>query len=388
MKINKKYAIISLIFIVIIFFIFNGGGSNSKTKARLKFAKVKKGEMVYSITATGTIEPLRKFEIKSIASGKIINMPVDTGSRVRTGGLICQIDPLEDQSNFEKAKAKLDVSRLRLTKAKNDLKRQQELFKNKFISSSQLETYRLKLAEAKSEYTTSKFSRDNAKKKYNETWVTSPITGTILQKYVEKGQIISSGSYSASGGTKIAIIANLNQVYIKAMVAETDIARIKRGQKSVISVDAYAAKKFSGTVYKVEPMAVIEQNVTSFMVTVRINNPNQILKPGMNASVIITTDKLKDRILVPYNAVKRLRKKPYIFIKTKRGLKAKRVKIGKTNYEEIEIKRGLRPGMKVVVSGLSTADMFKIIKKSRKGRRRRGRLRIGKRRRKRKRKKK
>ncbi len=374
-KFKVKHIILAAALIAVIFFVFFRGSKSDIDVSRLKFAEVVKGDMLYSITATGTIEPLRKVEIKSIASGKIIRMHVDTGSYVRMRGLICQIDPTEEYNNYNKAKVALKVAKLTLEKAKADLNRQNELFKNKYIASATLEDYKLKLAKAKLEYVKNQVDHDNALKKYREAWVRAPINGTILEKFVEKGQIISSGTYSASGGTKIAIIANLSHVYIKAMVDETDISQVKTGQKAKITIDAYSDKKFTGSVYKIEPIATVEQNVTSFLVTVRIHNPKKILKPGLNASVVIQTEKLKDLLLIPYSAVKKIGKRRFVFIQRKGKLQPKYVKLGKTNFTVIEVKRGLREKMKIVVSGLTKKMVEEIMKNARKGRsgRRKGR---------------
>lgn len=364
-------------------------GGGPKKKLQLVYSKVRRGDMTYTITATGTIEPLRKFEIKSLASGKVISMPVDTGSYVPAGGLICQVDPTEDRNNYENARAKYSVAELNLKKTAADLKRQEELFRNKFISSSTLEEYRLKLARAKAEHISARITRDNALKKFQETRVTAPISGIILEKNVETGQIIASGSYSVSGGTQIAVMADLSRVYIKALVDETEIARVKPGQKAQISVDAYSKRKFEGTVFKIEPKAQVEQNVTSFLVTVSINNLNQVLKPGMNASVKITTETLKDEILVPYTAVKtpparrrrrrrgKTTRRTYVFVKKDGKPVPRRVKTGRTNFVDTVIKEGLKPGEEVVIRGLTSDKIKELLADARSGGRggRRGRRR-------------
>lgn len=346
------------VFLVMVFIGFSCG-SDSMDLSRVKYGKVKKGDMTYSITATGTIKPLKQYEIKSIASGKIISMPVDTGSYVRRGGLICRLDPSEEKNNYDEKKGLFNVAKISLVKAEANLKRQQSLFTNNFIPQATLEDYKLKLAQAKSGFISAKVNKENALKRYNETRVTAPISGTILEKNVEEGQVISSGS-SLSGGTTIVVIANLSGVYIKAYVAETDIANLKLGQEAIITLDAYPDKKFKGEVYKIEPLAVEEQNVTSFLVTVKINNPKKILKPGMNASVEITTEKLTDILTVPYAAVKRYKKKTYLFIKKRGKIIPQKVKSGKTNFTDIEIQKGIKEGARIVISGL-TDKMVKVI---------------------------
>ncbi len=353
-----------IVIILAIVFVGSSCGSEEMDLSRVKYEKVKKGDMTYSITATGIIKPLKQYEIKSIASGKIISMPVDTGSFIRKGGLICRLDPSEEKNNYDEQKGRFNVAKLSLKKAEQDLKRQQSLFTNNFIPQSTIEDYKLKLAQAKSGFISARVNKENALKRYNETRVRAPISGTILQKYVEEGQVISSGS-SISGGTTIVVIANLSGVYIKAFVAETDISKLRIGQKATIKLDAYPDKKFAGQVFKIEPRAVEEQNVTSFLVTVKINNPKKILKPGMNASVEIITEKLKDILIVPYAAVRRYKKKTYLFIKKSGKVIPKKVKTGKTNFVSIEIKKGIKEDVRIVVRGLTDKMVKKIIQESR-----------------------
>ena len=345
----------------------------------MTFARAKVGELDYTISATGTIAPLREYEIKSRASGNIIRMPVDSGTWVRKGGLICQLDATDEKNNLEKAKADLEVARQKLQKAKADLKRQEELFKNKFVSSATLEDYKLKLASAKASYVSARVTRDNSLRRFRDTYVTSPISGMILEKYVELGQIISSGTSSVSGGTKIAVMADLSKVYIKAYVDETDIAKVKLGLKANIVVDAYSKRKFNGSVIKVEPKAIVEQSVTSFLVTTRIDNSQGLLKPGMNASVSIQIEHLKGVILIPYTAVQQMGRSSFVFVVKKGKISARRVKTGKSNITSVVIRRGLRKGEKIVTGGLPKKLSKKLIgeyykkRKGRKGNRRRRR---------------
>lgn len=361
---------------VIILLFFNPFGNGKAEAVKLTFAKARKGELQYTISATGTIEPLRKYEIKSRASGNIIRMPVDSGSWVRKGGLICQLDATDEKNLLEKSKAELEVARQKLQKAKADLKRQEELFKNKFVSSATLEDYKLKLATAKAQYISARVNRDNSLRRFRDTYVTSPISGIILDKYVELGQIISSGTSSVSGGTKIAVMADLSKVYIKAYVDETDIAKVKLGLKANIVVDAYSGQKFSGSVIKVEPKAIVEQSVTSFLVTTRIDNSKGLLKPGMNASVNIQVEHLKGVVLIPYTAVQQFGKTSFVFVKKRGKIQARRIKTGKSNITSIVVVRGLKKGEKIVSGGLPKNRSRALIKeyyKNRKHRQKKGR---------------
>ena len=123
----------------------------------------------------------------------------------------------------------------------------------------------------------------------------APITGTIIEKTVERGQVISSPTSDVGGGTVLLKMADLNLVQVRTLVDETDIGKIQAGQRATVTVDAYPNRPFEGTVLKIEPQAETEQNVTMFPVLVRIENRNGLLRPGMNAEVEIHVGRARQR---------------------------------------------------------------------------------------------
>jgi HlyD family secretion protein len=131
--------------------------------------------------------------------------------------------------------------------------------------------------------------------------------GTIIQKNVETGQIIASASANVSGGTTLLLMADLSEMQVRTLVDETDIGRIAPGLPARVSVEAYTGRAFEGTVMKIEPQAVVEQNVTMFPVLVHLANPEGLLKPGMNAEVEVEIATRRDVVTVPNAAVVAMR---------------------------------------------------------------------------------
>jgi hypothetical protein len=137
-----------------------------------------------------------------------------------------------------------------------------------------------------------------------DTDVNAPISGTIISKTVERGQVISSPTSDVGGGTVLLKMADLDLVQVRTLVDETDIGKIKQGLRSSVTVDAYPNQPFQGEVLKIEPQAETAQNVTMFPVLVRIENRNGLLKPGMNADVEIHVGE-RDSVLTVPNAALR-----------------------------------------------------------------------------------
>src|SRR5690606_10062403 len=125
------------------------------------------------------------------------------------------------------------------------------------------------------------------------------IGGTIIQRSVEIGTIIASASQNISGGTSLLQMADLSQMQVRTLVDETDIGQIRPGQVARVMVEAYPGRVFVGEVLKIEPQAVVDQNVTMFPVLVLLDNAERLLNPGMNAEVQIEIARREDVVTVP-----------------------------------------------------------------------------------------
>ena len=141
--------------------------------------------------------------------------------------------------------------------------------------------------QAKSTLVRTEVSFENAKIALDDTIVRSPVQGTIISRPVEVGQVISSPTSAVGGGTVLMTMADLSKVRVRALVDEIDVGKVSIGQTVSIKVAAYRDKEFFGTVSKIEPLAKIEQNVTTFPVLIDIDNNENLLLLGMNTDVVI-----------------------------------------------------------------------------------------------------
>jgi HlyD family secretion protein len=154
------------------------------------------------------------------------------------------------------------------------------------VTEEEYETALLEDANANAALVKAKTNLELAEDRLNDVAVGAPISGTVVEKTVEEGQIITSAK-EMTGGTILLRMADLNEVQVRTLVDETDIGVIEAGLEATIKVEAYPNRDFTGTVLQVEPQAVVEQNVTLFAVLTRIQNREGLLKPGMNADVEI-----------------------------------------------------------------------------------------------------
>jgi HlyD family secretion protein len=265
---------------------------------------VERRNIVVSAQASGAIQPDTTVEVKSKASGEILQLMAETGQVVQRGSPLVRIDPRNARNALAQAQADLDVARAKLTNATSQKKRSDELFKSQSITEQEHEQAILDFADAKSQVVRAQVAVDNARIQLEDTDVRAPITGTILEKDVERGTVIASATTNVSGGTTLMKMANLNQVQVRALVDETDIGKLQPGQQTTVTVDAYPQRPFSGTVLKIEPQAQTEQNVTMFPVLIRIDNKEGLLRPGMNAEVEVHVGRRDDVLAVPNAALR------------------------------------------------------------------------------------
>jgi len=258
------------------------------------------------IAASGTVDPLQTVEVKSKASGEILEMPIDDGDVVHKGDLLCRLDASTVKTTYRQAESDYNVAVVTVEQREKELQRQKSLYDRGLIAEADYDMARLSSEEAKSQQVRAEAQLENAREQLEDTEVRAPINGIILSKDVEVGQIISSGMSSVTGGTLICRVAQVDTVYVRAQVDEIDIGNVHVGQKAIATADAYPSRPFRGTVLKIAPMAQSEQNVTTFEITVLIDNREGMLKAGMNATVDITTAEAPNALAVPVDAVQEL----------------------------------------------------------------------------------
>ena len=279
---------IQISFLIGIFLISCGSGQDiEKPATYYKKEEVIPEKLEVSIEASGIIEAISSIEIKSKASGEILYLGAEVGDFVKKGAVLGQIDQRTPTNILNQSKSDLEAAKVRLENAKSQYDRGMELHANGSISDKAYEDIQENFAQAKSTLVRTEVTFENAKIALDDTVVRSPISGTIISRPVEVGQVISSPTSAVGGGTLLMTMADLSKVRVRALVDEIDVGKVSIGQTVSIKVAAYRDKEFFGTVAKIEPLAKIEQNVTTFPVLIDIDNNDNLLLLGMNTDVVI-----------------------------------------------------------------------------------------------------
>ena len=286
------------------FLLVAGCGGKSDKALPVSTQAVQRRDIVIDASATGVVEPINVVEVKSKASGQIVKMPVETGTQVKPGDLLVQIETRDVQNQYDQQAAALAAARSRLEVATAAKRRADELFKGRIITAAEHETAQLDYANAQSALVAARTSLDINKQRLEDATVRAPVAGTVIEKTVSLGTVITSATGAFGGGTTLLKMADLGSVRIRALFNETDIGQVQPGQSATVVVDAYPERRFTGTVEKIEPQAVVQQNVTMFPVLVTLQNLEGLLKPGMNGETSVLVDQRTNVLAVPNDAVR------------------------------------------------------------------------------------
>ena len=370
-----RYSLI-VVLLVALAFSFSGGKESDFDFYTIEEIGPKQLELI--VEASGAIEAISAVEIKSKASGEILYLGAEVGDLIQKSEVLARIDQRTPSNTLSQTQADFDVAKVRLGNADSQLKRGIELHKAKSISDKAFEDIQEQHATAKAQLVRAEVFLENAKIALDDTLVRSPIKGTVIFRPVEIGQVITSPTAAVGGGTLLMTMANLNQVRVRAVVDEIDIGKISLDQEVTLRVSAFRDKKFTGIVSKVEPLGLDVQNVTTFPVLIDIENKENLLLLGMNTEVEIEILNEKASLAVPSGSL-RTRKDisfvaalvgvskedirdflstrqedegftKFVVIKdTNKGPVLTWVKVGSTDFQNVEVQDGLSAGDKVYV---------------------------------------
>jgi HlyD family secretion protein len=293
---------------------------NRGNGVQFKTAKVSRGDLRATVTATGTVSAVTTVLVGTQVSGTVKQLFVDFNSPVKKGQLLAQIDPAlpearvaQTKANLQAAVANVEKAEATLLDAERTLERNRALFAKNFIARSDLDTAdtnRLsamaQLNVAKAQVEQQKAALNQEETNLNYTRILSPVNGVVISRSVDIGQTVAA---SFQTPTLFSIAQDLTRMQIDTNVDEADIGKVVVGQSVQFTVDAYPDNTFPGRVSEIRNAPTTIQNVVTYDVVVKVANPELKLKPGMTANVSIITSQEKDVIKVP-NAALRFKWQP------------------------------------------------------------------------------
>ncbi len=300
MKKKKLWTIIAVVVALLatgFYFVTNG----KDDKVTYRFDKVDRGDIVVSISATGTLNADTTVLVGSQVSGRIAKLYADFNSVVKRGQLLAQLDPTFLQAAVDQAKAGVSRSRATLNQAERDFNRTKDLFDKNLVSQADMDAALTSLESAKAGMQQSEAAFEGADVNLRYATITSPISGVVISRSVDVGQTVAA---SLSAPTLFTIANDLRKMQVQASVDEADIGNVKVSQRVTFRVDSYPENQFEGVVSQVRLSPVITQNVVNYTVIISVGNPDLKLMPGMTATVSIEVDKREDVLRIPVQAIR------------------------------------------------------------------------------------
>jgi len=385
-------------------------------------AVVEAGDFTVTISATGKVEAETEVEVKSKASGEIVEFPFEVGDPVKPGDLVCRLDPQDEERNVERATNQIESARARLAAAEASLRlaeadreqaqadaeagerqavaqveeaearltRDEGLLRKGVVSAEDVQTSRTRAAEARSaldraraavtqarartgaveksrqdarqaetEVNSARIALDEARVRLADTRILAPIGGVVTETLVEKGRVISSAISNVGGGTSLLKIADLTRLYVRLAVDEVDIGRVRAGQPARVRVDAFPDRSLGGSVVQIAPTGVEKQNVVQFDVKVSVEGEEaRVLRPGMTADVDVEVGRSPDTLWVPRDAVDPETATAQV-LRPDGSTEERKVEVGLRDAYRVEIKKGLAAGETVLLNAGSRASSWR-----------------------------
>ena len=313
-KISKVWILVAIV-VVLAVGAFLLSGNKKKEQVQFNTAEVAPANIVNTVTATGTIEPVTSVTVGTQVSGIVSKLYVDYNSVVKKGQVIAELDKSNLISELNSAKANLEQAKASLASAESSLsyqaanfRRNKTLYQKGLISGNDYESARLSYQTAMASVSSARdqvsAAREQVKKAQTNlgyATITSPIDGIVLSKSVEEGQTVAA---SFSTPTLFTIAKDLTNMQVVADVDEADIGDVRVGERVTFTVDAYPDNTFSGTVKQVRQEATTTNNVVTYEVVISAPNSELKLKPGLTANVTIFTAERQNVLSVPTKALR------------------------------------------------------------------------------------
>jgi HlyD family secretion protein len=319
-------------------------------------AKVTIGTISTSVTATGTVSPIKTITVGTQVSGTIAKIFVDYNSVVKRGQVLAEIDKTVLNSSYQSALTDLSVNKTQMEYQEKNFNRIKDLYAKQAVSKTDYETAEYNYNTAKLNYKRSQSEVIKAKTNLNYATIVSPIDGIVLSRAVDEGQTVAA---SFNTPTLFTITNNLNEMQVLANIDEADIGQVKEGQKVSFTVDAFPNDVFSGIVTQVRLEATTTSNVVTYKVVIKAANPELKLKPGLTASVNIYTMEKPNVMTIPNKALnysptgKKVNKtggnEKQVWIQQPTGMKAVKILIGSTDATHTEVLSGLKAGDEIII---------------------------------------
>lgn len=383
-KRKKKVAVWSIIVlavaIVITFVAMKANGKKQEVKLPVKVGKAEVADIQVKVTEVGNVQPEVKVDVKSVVSGKVVEILHRDGDQVKRGETLARIEPdLNQAQSIADVKNALTASKIRYDQAKKNYESDHSLFESGLLAGKQNRDSEAEYLAAKQEYekTEEKYNIversgipiAQAVNRFQGSNVVAPMDGVVLTKNVEIGESITSGVSSFNAGTVLFSVADVSKMIVKAGVNEVDIGKIKVGMPVKVTLDAYPKVFFNGRIDRIAPAVRLDEKVRVFDVEIRLDAQGRELRSGMTANIEVVGERKPKVLTVPVESVFQRDDQEIVFLRKPVDPKAppqatstekdpkKDKDAWKRNFEKRVVVTGLSDNARVeILKGLKAGD--------------------------------
>ncbi len=310
------------------------GAKPAEDKDKIRTAKAEVGDVQVRVTEVGSVEPQVKVDVKSVLSGKVVELLAREGDRVKKGQVLARVEPDVNQArDLSQVKNAVRETEIALKQARDTHERNRGLL-NQGLLSPQADL------ESETKFSTARANYEAALEKYKIVQesgvpiamanaditqrlnVTSPMDGVVIRRSVELGDTVTSGVSSFNAGTVLMTVADVGTMIIKAGVNEVDIGKVRLEQPVKVSLDAYPKVRFAGIIKRIAPAARLEEKVKVFDVEISIDRQGAELRTGMTANIDVIGEKREKVLTVPVEALFRKDDLEFVYLKKAEAPKA------------------------------------------------------------------
>ncbi|HEX9305312.1 MAG TPA: efflux RND transporter periplasmic adaptor subunit [Thermoanaerobaculia bacterium] len=278
-------------------------GSRKTSEPKYRTAKVDRGDLTQTVTATGAVSAVTTVAVGSQVSGIIQRLRADFNSQVKKGDLLAELDPTPFQEKVNAAQAGLEKANVDLRNTRIALERQKALKKEGLAPQADFDAAQANYDSARASVQQASAALKQTETDLKYTKIVAPIDGVVVARQYDVGQTVAA---SFQAPTLFTIAQDLTKMQVAADVSESDIGTVKVGEPVRFTVDAYPERNFRGKVSQIRLNATVNQNVVTYPVIVAVDNPDLMLRPTMTANVSIEVARVNDVVRIP-NAALRFR---------------------------------------------------------------------------------
>lgn len=343
--ISTSAVIAILLSVAAIFSSCGKGGENTEQNQKklplVKFKEIQTEQFSDNFKVMGVIKPFTSAKVSSEEGGLITSLTKDKGSYVSKGEIVARIKKDVEIASLEQTEAQVELARMNYEK-------QKQLYEDNATTEIQYLT-------AKWQYEAAIRGADILKQRLKSGFVRSPISGVVDDKFMNKGEMSAPGS-------PIFNIIDISTVKVSAGVPEMYLTKVSKGQSVNVTIDVLPGVQFEGKVNYIAP--ALQGTSRTFEIEILISNKDRILKPGMNANVVLSEFTKESAVVIPQDLIVDYGDVQYVFVLEGDIARKRELKLGGRNGNQVLIESGLNPGEKLITDGfqsLKDGDKVQVV---------------------------